>query len=160
MQKITIISVGHLKENYLRDACGEYIKRLSGYCALTIVELDPEKIPKKPSPLQIQNVIEKEEKRILSKIPNGSMLISMCIEGKLLSSSQLAKKIEPSAIISFSNICFIIGGSYGLSKEVKDISHFKLSMSPMTFPHQLARVMLLEQIYRSFKIIEGSSYHK
>ena len=160
MQKVTIISVGHLKENYLRDACGEYIKRLSSYCALTIVELDPEKIPEKPSTLQIQNVIEKECKKILNKIPNSAMIISMCIEGKLLSSPQLAQKTESSAIDGFSNICFIIGGSYGLSKEVKDISHLKLSMSPMTFPHQLARVMLLEQVYRSYKIIEGSSYHK
>jgi len=160
MQKVTIISVGHLKENYLRDACGEYVKRLSGYCTLNIVELDPERIPEKPSDMQIQNVITKEGKKILSKISTGAMLVSMCIEGKLLSSTQLAEKTESSAINGFSNICFIIGGSYGLSKEVKDISHLKLSMSPMTFPHQLARVMLLEQIYRSFKIIEGSSYHK
>ena len=160
MQKVTIVSVGRLKENYLRDACSEYIKRLSGYCSLTIVELDPEKIPEKPSPLQLQNVIAKEGKKILGKIPTGAMLVSMCIEGKLLSSTELAEKIEFSAVGSFSNICFVIGGSYGLSKKVKDISHFKLSMSPMTFPHQLARVMLLEQIYRSFKIIEGSSYHK
>lgn len=160
MQKIIIISVGHLKENYLRDACAEYSKRLSGYCALTMIELDPERIPEKPSDMQIQNALEKEGKKILAKIPSGSMVVPMCIEGKLLSSVELAGKLESSAINGFSNICFIIGGSYGLFKEVKDIAHLKLSMSPMTFPHQLARVMLLEQIYRSFKIIEGSSYHK
>ena len=160
MQKVTIISVGHLKENYLRDACNEYIKRLSGYCTLAIIELDPERIPEKPSPAQVQNAIEKEGIKILGKIPTGAMIVSMCIEGKLISSTSLAEKMESSAINGFSNICFIIGGSYGLSEEIKDISHLKLSMSRMTFPHQLARVMLLEQIYRSFKITEGSSYHK
>lgn len=157
---ITIICEGRLKEKYLRDACEEYSKRLSAYCKLNIVELSPKRIPDNPSENEITNALELEGKEILSKIPNGAKVYAMCIEGKQMPSEKLARRISECSVQGYSNVVFIIGGSHGLSDEVKRRADFKLSMSEMTFPHQLARVMLLEQIYRAFQISTGGKYHK
>lgn len=159
MIKVTLIALGKLKEKYLRDACDEYIKRLSRYCNLDIIELEPVKLSEKPSQAEIDTALKKEAEMIIKKIPNNAKVISLCVEGKGLTSEKFANNIE-----NFENLgkslVFIIGSSYGLSQTVKDLSNIKLSLSDMTFPHQLFRVMLLEQIYRAFKINEGGSYHK
>ena len=159
MIKVKIISLGRLKEKYLVSACDEYKKRLSGYCNFEICELEPEKLPDKPSDMQIQKALEKESELITAKIPSGSTVFAMCIEGKELSSEALAKRIDCEINLG-KNLVFIIGSSYGLHEKIKSCADFRLSVSPMTFPHQLFRVMLLEQIYRAFKINEGSAYHK
>lgn len=160
MLGVTIICEGKLKEKYLRDACEEYQKRLSAFCKLNIIELSPKRLSDTPSQGEIDNALIAEGKEILSKIPSNAKVYAMCIEGKQLSSQKLAKELELCAVSGFSNAVFIIGGSFGLSDEVKHRADFKLSMSEMTFPHQLARVMLLEQIYRSFNITNGGKYHK
>lgn len=160
MLKIKIVAVGRLKEKYLREASAEYEKRLSAFCKLDIAELEPEKLPDAPNTAQINIALEKEADKIIKAIPQGSLVCPLCIEGKLISSTELAAKIDSAAISGNGNICFIIGGSYGMSDRIKQMADLKLSMSPMTFPHQLARVMLLEQIYRSFKILQGGTYHK
>ena len=160
MQTVTIICEGKLKEKYLRDACAEYAKRLSAYCKLNIIELNPHRISENPSAAEIDSALEAEAKEILAKIPNTAKVYAMCIEGKQMSSEKLSKEISSSAVQGFNNIVFIIGGSHGLSDYVKKRADFKLSMSEMTFPHQLARVMLLEQIYRAYQIANGGKYHK
>lgn len=159
MIKVKIIALGRLKEKFLTSACDEYKKRLSGYCSLEICELEPVKLPDKPSDSQISKALEKEAELITAKIPSGSTVFAMCIEGKQLSSEGLAEKIKNASDMG-QNIVFIIGSSYGLNEKIKLAADFKLSVSQMTFPHQLFRVMLLEQIYRGFKINEGSAYHK
>ncbi len=159
MIKITIIALGKLKEKYLREASVEYEKRLSRYCKLNIIEIEPIKLSEKPSQNEIESALKKESEAIIKKIPVGSKVYSLCVEGKQLSSEEFAARNED--IFSDGGLAtFIIGSSYGLSEEVKKLSDFRLSLSKMTFPHQLFRVMLLEQIYRSFKINEGSTYHK
>lgn len=160
MLNITIIALGKLKEQYLRDASAEYQKRLSTLCKLNIVELTPEKLSDNPSQKEIENALNSEAKKIIEKIPKGAKIYSMCIEGKQRSSEELSAEIDNLAIEGVSNIVFIIGGSFGLSDEVKRLSHFRLSMSKMTFPHQIARIMLLEQIYRAMQISIGTKYHK
>lgn len=160
MVRVTILCVGKLKEKYLRDACDEYSKRLGAFCKLNIVELGEEKTPEKASHAQISHTIEAEGERILQKIPNGAKVITMCIEGKEMSSEALGNEISRMQVTGDSHIVFVIGGSWGLSDKVKSRSDLRLSMSKMTFPHQLARVMLLEQIYRAFQIISGGKYHK
>ncbi len=160
MLNINIICVGKLKEDYLRMACAEYEKRLGAFCRLKITELTPAKLPEEPNPALISAALADEGKRILSCIKQGDAVFTLCIEGKELSSPELAKEIERCAVTGFGSLCFIIGGSHGLAPEVKAASKLRLSMSPMTFPHQLARVMLLEQIYRSFMISNGGKYHK
>lgn len=159
MIKITLIALGRLKEKYLAEAVKEYSKRLSAYCKLDIVELEPLRLSDKPSNAEIDNVLEKETEIILKKIPQGSEVITLCIEGKSLSSNGFASKIKVLENMGKS-ITFIIGSSYGLSNRIKQMSGMRISVSEMTFPHQLFRVMLLEQIYRAFKINEGSAYHK
>ena len=160
MLKITLITVGRLKEQYLRDAVKEYEKRLSTLCSLKNVEIDAAKLPDNPNESQIQAALENESAKIIASIPSGAYVIPMCIEGKQIDSVELSTKFQDLAVSGNGNICFIIGGSYGLSDNVKQLANFKLSMSKMTFPHQLARVMLLEQIYRAFKISQGGTYHK
>ena len=160
MMNINIICIGKLKEKYLRDACAEYEKRLSAFCKLNIIELQPSRLPENPNQSQIDMALEEESTKILSKIPSNSAVYPMCIEGKMLSSETLSKEIENCGITGFGNVTFIIGGSHGLSEKVKKKAKIRLSMSPMTFPHQLARVMLLEQIYRAFMISSGGKYHK
>lgn len=159
MIKVTVISLGRLKEKYLQTAVDEYKKRLSRFCDLKIVELNPEKLPEDPSPSLIDAALDKERQSIEKHIPKNSCIISLCVEGRQMSSEELAGNIK-SLYNMGKNICFIIGSSYGLSDKVKQASDLMLSFSKMTFPHQLFRVFLLEQIYRSFMINEGSSYHK
>ena len=160
MLNITIIAVGKLKEQYLRDASAEYQKRLSTLCELNIVEINPEKLSDNPSAKEIENALNNEAKKIIEKIPKGAKVYSMCIEGKQRTSEELSREIDNLALEGVSNIVFIIGGSFGLSDEVKKLSAFRLSMSKMTFPHQIARIMLLEQIYRATQISIGTKYHK
>jgi 23S rRNA (pseudouridine1915-N3)-methyltransferase len=160
MLNITIIAVGKLKEQYLRDASAEYQKRLSAFCKLSIIEIPPEKLSDNPSAKEIENALNNEAKKIIEKIPKGAKVYSMCIEGKQRSSEELSAEIDNLAVEGASNIVFIIGGSFGLSDEVKKLSAFRLSMSKMTFPHQIARIMLLEQIYRAMQISIGTKYHK
>ncbi len=159
MIKITLITLGKLKEKYLRDAVDEYAKRLSRYCKLDIVELNPVMLGEKPSKSEIDTALQKEAELIEKRIPDGSVIIPFCIEGKELSSEALAD-FTATNTNSGKNMCFIIGSSYGLSDSIKQKATLKLSVSKMTFPHQLFRVMCLEQIYRAFKITEGSTYHK
>lgn len=160
MTNVTVICEGRLKEKYLRDACGEYIKRLAAFCRLNIIELTPHRISDNPSEAEIENALNAEGKEIISKIPRNSAVFAMCIEGRQLPSEKLSKKIESVGVQGQNSLVFIIGGSHGLSEEVKKRADFKLSMSEMTFPHQLARVMLLEQLYRCFQISAGGKYHK
>ena len=160
MLNITIIAIGKLKEQYLRDASAEYQKRLSASCKLNIIELNPEKLSDNPSAKEIENALNNEAKKIIEKIPKGAKVYSMCIEGKQRTSEELSREIDNLALEGASNIVFIIGGSFGLSDEVKKLSAYRLSISKMTFPHQIARIMLLEQIYRAMQISIGTKYHK
>lgn len=160
MLRVSIVCVGKLKEKYLKDACGEYAKRLQGFCKFEITEVDEEKTTDTPNSSQIENILNGEGKRILSKIDRGAKVIAMCIEGRQKTSEALAKYFEDVALCGVSSLVFVIGGSWGLSEEVKKRADVRLSMSEMTFPHQLARVMLCEQIYRAFSINAGTKYHK
>ena len=160
MVTIKIIAVGKLKEAYLREAFSEYEKRLSAFCRLTVEETDQAKLPEDPSDGEIARALEAEADRILQKIPQGSLVIPMCIEGRRLSSEELAAYLGQRISGGAGTIVFIIGGSCGLSDRVKQRADLKLSMSEMTFPHRLARVMLAEQIYRAFTIINNRKYHK
>lgn len=160
MINITLIVLGKLKEKYLTMACDEYIKRLSALCKLNIIELSPVSLPDNPNDTQIEQALENEAKDISSKIPKNSKIVTMCIEGKGMSSKKFSEYFDNLALLGNSNITFIIGSSYGLSSKIKNMSDLKLSMSEMTFPHQLARVMLLEQIYRALMISSGRKYDK
>lgn len=160
MLKITIAAVGRLKEDYLRAAAAEYSKRLTPFCQLKTEELEPARIPDKPGAAQIAAALEDEGKRLLARIPTGAEVFALCIEGKALTSETFARRLADAPLSGHSHLCFIIGGSHGLADSVKARADCRLSMSPMTFPHQLARVMLLEQIYRGFQIEQGSAYHK
>lgn len=157
---ITVIALGKLKEKYLKDAISEYTKRISAYGKTEIIELTPVKLSDNPSQAEIDSALLKEAEEIKKKIPNNSYVFSLCVEGKEKSSEDFAKAISQAAINGKSNIAFIIGSSFGLSTEIKKLSDFRLSFSPMTFPHQLMRVMLLEQIYRAFQINNNGKYHK
>lgn len=161
MLKINIICIGKIKEKYFTDAVGEYAKRLTAFCKFSVVELNEERIRSNtPNEAQIAEVIEAEGKRILQKIGVSDYVAAMCIEGKLLSSEELSETLDKAALSGKSTVDFIIGGSYGLSDEVKKRADLRLSMSKMTFPHQLARVILSEQIYRAFEISTNGKYHK
>ena len=161
MLKINIICIGKIKERYFTDAVGEYAKRLTAFCKFSVVELNEERIRSNtPNEAQIAEVIEAEGRRILQKIGTSDYVAAMCIEGKLLSSEELSETLDKAALSGKSTVDFIIGGSYGLSDEVKRRADLRLSMSKMTFPHQLARVILSEQIYRAFEISTNGKYHK
>lgn len=160
MLSLHLICMGKLKEKFYLDACGEYIKRLSPYCKLNLVELPEERLPQNPSQAQIDLALEKEGQAIRAKLPPNTSLVCMCVEGRLRSSEEVAQLVQTWQNNSAKHLAFVIGGSYGLAESLKQEAWVKLSMSPMTFPHHLARVMVLEQIYRGFKINEGSSYHK
>ena len=159
MRDVHLICVGKLKEKFYRDACAEYQKRLSAYCRLTVTELPEERLPQNPSPAQIAAALSKEAGAIRAKIPPASRIVALCVEGRLRSSEELPRMF-PGPDSRDKRLVFLIGGSYGLDEALKAQAQVRLSMSPMTFPHHLARVMLLEQLYRAFKIEEGSSYHK
>ncbi len=157
---VQIIALGKLKEKYLTDAVKEYEKRISPFAKFSITELEPIKISENPSEAEITAALDGEAEKISAKIPSGSLVIAMCIEGKQFGSEAFAKKISEAAVNGKSNIVFIIGSSHGLSDKIKNMAQIKMSMSEMTFPHQLARVMLCEQIYRAFTIINNRKYHK
>lgn len=157
--KITLICVGKIKEKFYREAIKEYEKRLSAYAKVNILEINDEKL-KNENEAEISIVMEKEGKNILSKIKDNQFVITLEILGENVMSEKLASKIDNLALTGSSDLVFIIGGSYGLSDEVKNRSNYALSFSKMTFPHQLMRVILLEQIYRAFKIIRKEPYHK
>ena len=161
MLKINIICIGKIKEKYFTDAVGEYAKRLTAFCKFSVIELNEERIRSNtPNEAQIAEVIEAEGKRILQKIGASDYVAAMCIEGRLMSSEELSETLDKAALSGKSTVDFIIGGSYGLSDEVKRRADLRLSMSKMTFPHQLARVILSEQIYRAFEISTNGKYHK
>lgn len=160
MIKLKIIALGRLKEKYLREAADEYIKRLSAFAKTEIVELEPIRLSDNPSAAEIDKALETEADMIKKKIPDGSRVVAMCVEGKMFSSEQLSGELKKRINSGEGSFAFIIGSSCGLHESIKALADIKLSFSPMTFPHQLFRVMLLEQIYRSFKISEGSKYHK
>ena len=160
MLSVHLICVGKLKEKFYLDACVEYMKRLSTYCKMTLTELPEVKLPQNPSQGEITAALDKEGDAIRAKIPPNSSVVALCVEGKMRSSEELASLVRTWEQNAAKHLVFVIGGSYGLHPSVKAEAWVQLSMSPMTFPHHLARVMVLEQIYRAFKINEGSSYHK
>lgn len=160
MQRITIISVGRLKEDFFKKAEQEYVKRLNGYCNLNIIEVPQVQLPQNPAEGEIKNALKTEAENIFAKIPKGTELIALCIEGKHYSSEGLAKAIQENATFNGGNMAFVIGGSFGLDENIKLAAKIKLSMSDMTFPHRLARIMLLEQIYRAYQISANTHYHK
>ena len=160
MQKVTILCVGKLKEKFYADAAAEYAKRLSRFCKLEIVELPEERLPEDPSPARIAAALEKEAAAVRAKLPPSAFIVALCVEGTLCSSEDLARMMAESAGRGQSQVVFLIGGSFGLAPSLKTLAAERLSMSPMTFPHHLARVMVLEQIYRAYQINAGTRYHK
>ncbi len=159
MQRITVLCVGKLKEKFYADAAAEYIKRLSRYCKIEVTELPEMRLPEDPSPAEIKKALAAEANAIRQKLEGGAV-VAMCIEGQTCSSEALSKKLAAFALEGKSKVTFLIGGSFGLDETLKKQADWRLSMSPMTFPHHLARVMLLEQIYRACQIAEGTRYHK
>ncbi len=160
MFDITLIAMGKLKEKFYLSAAEEYTKRLSGYCNFRIIELPEHRLPETPSPAQITAGLEKEAEAIISKIPKGAWLCVLTPEGKLQSSEALADTLKQVKLSGKSCACFLIGSSFGIAPEIKAKADLRLSMSPMTFPHHLARIMVLEQLYRAEAIQAGSKYHK
>ena len=160
MQKVTVLCVGKLKERFYIDASAEYAKRLSRFCKLELVELPEERLPEDPSPAQIEAALLKEAAAIRAKLPAGASLIALCVEGELRSSEAMARQMAAWASQGVGQLVFLIGGSFGLHPSIKGSAKLRLSMSPMTFPHHLARVMVLEQIYRAYQINAGTRYHK
>lgn len=158
--KITLVTVGKIKEKYLQQAISEYEKRLSRYCKLEILQVADEKTPEGASAALEEQIKEKEGERILAQIKEGAYVVALAIEGEMLDSVELSEKIDKLGVSGVSQIVFVIGGSLGLSQKVLKRADYKLSFSKMTFPHQLMRVILLEQIYRSYRIIHGCPYHK
>lgn len=160
MISITVIAVGKIKEKFYTDAIFEYAKRLSSYCKLEVLEVKDEKTPDALSSVEKQAILDREGSRIIEKIPKGSKVIALCVEGKEKSSEELSELIGKTALSGTSKLVFVIGGSLGLSDKVKNMADLRLSFSKLTFPHMLMRVILLEQIYRAFTILEGKTYHK
>ncbi len=160
MFEITLITMGKLKEKFYISAAEEYKKRLGGYCRFTLLELPEARLPDDPSPAEIAAGLEKEAELIFQKLPKGAWLCVFTPEGKTLSSEQFAAKLADVKLAGRSSACFLIGSSFGMSPRVKERADFRLSMGPMTFPHHLARIMVLEQLYRAEAIQAGSKYHK
>ena len=159
MMNVKFITLGTLKEAYLREAAAEYEKRLGAFCRFENVQLKEERLYDDPSDAEIRNALERESEKILAEIPPRAFCVAMCVEGKQLSSEELAEKISAVSNQS-SDICFIIGSSFGLSDRVKQRADMRLSVSKLTFPHQLMRILLLEAVYRAFNIQRGTKYHK
>lgn len=159
MMNINFIAMGKLKESYFREACAEYQKRLSAFARVTVREPEPQPLPQNPSAAQISAALEREAKDILACTGSG-FNIALCVEGKHLSSERLAEKIQNLGNDGISTVNFIVGSSFGLAESLKEKCQMRMSMSEMTFPHSLARVMLFEQVYRAFSIINNSKYHK
>lgn len=160
MFEITLITMGKLKEKFYISAAAEYAKRLGGYCRFTLLELPECRLPEEPSPAEIAAGLEKEAEAILSRIPKGAWFCVFTPEGRTLSSEAFAEKLQEVKLCGKSSACFLIGSSFGMAPRVKERSDFRLSMGPMTFPHHLARIMVLEQLYRAEAIQAGSKYHK
>ena len=160
MFEVTLITMGKLKEKFYISSAAEYEKRLKGYCQFKLLELPEVRLPDNPSPAEISAGLDKEADLIFTKIPKGAWFCVLTPEGKMLSSEALADKMKDVKVSGKSSACFLIGSSFGMAQRVKDRADFKLSMSPMTFPHHLARIMVLEQIYRAEAIQAGSKYHK
>ena len=160
MFDITLIVMGKLKEKFYQSAAAEYEKRLKGYCSFRLLELPEHRLPEDPSPAEIQAGLDKEAELILAKVPKNSWLYIFTPEGKILSSEEFAGKLKDVKNSGKSSACFLIGSSFGMAPRVKDRADFALSMGPMTFPHHLARIMVLEQLYRAEAIQAGSKYHK
>lgn len=160
MQKVNVICVGRLKERFYIDAAAEYVKRLRAFCDLSVVELPEQRLDDAPTDAQIERALAAEAELIRAKLPKGGAVIAMCVEGKGMSSEQLCDTMQRFALSGKSQITFLIGGSFGLHPSVKALADVRLSMSAMTFPHHMARIMLLEQIYRAYQIQTGTRYHK
>lgn len=160
MLNVTVIAVGKIKERYFAEACAEYAKRLSGMCSLKIVEVDDVPAPEKLSEKERDAVLEKEAQRVAEKVPKGSYIIPLCVEGRECTSPELAELLGSAMSSGISSVTFIIGGSLGLAERIKKLGSVRLSFSRLTFPHRLMRVILLEQIYRAFTILNGRTYHK
>lgn len=160
MQRVTVLCVGKLKEKFYLEAAAEYVKRLQRFCKLELVELPESRLPESPSPAEVQRALAAEAAAIRERLPRGGAVIALCIEGKPCSSVELSRRMEELAVAGKTQLTFLIGGSVGLDESLKRQADWWLSMSPMTFPHHLARIMLLEQIYRAYQISAGTKYHK
>lgn len=160
MQRVTVLCVGKLKEKFYLEAAAEYVKRLQRFCKLKLVELPESRLPESPSPAEVQRALAAEAVAIRERLPKGGAVIALCIEGKPCSSVELSRRMEELAVAGRTQLTFLIGGSVGLDESLKQQADWRLSMSPMTFPHHLARIMLLEQIYRAYQISAGTKYHK
>ena len=160
MQRVTVLCVGKLKEKFYIDAAAEYVKRLQRHCKLELIELPEQRLPDDPSPAEIQKALRAEGDAIREKLPKGGAVIALCIEGKPCSSQELSRRMAEFGVQGKTQLTFLIGGSVGLDEDLKRRADWRLSMSPMTFPHHMARIMLLEQIYRAYQIADGTKYHK
>ena len=160
MQRVTVLCVGKLKENFYIDAAAEYVKRLQRHCKLELIELPEQRLPDEPSPAEIQKALRTEGDAIRERLPKGGAVIALCIEGRPCSSQELSRRMAEFGVQGKTQLTFLIGGSVGLDEDLKRQADWRLSMSPMTFPHHMARIMLLEQIYRAYQIAGGTKYHK
>ncbi len=160
MQRVTVLCVGKLKEKFYIDAAAEYVKRLQRHCRLELIELPEQRLPDDPSPAEIQKALRTEGDAIRERLPKGGAVIALCIEGKPCSSEELSRRMTEFGVQGKTQLTFLIGGSVGLDEDLKRQADWRLSMSPMTFPHHMARIMLLEQIYRAYQIAGGTKYHK
>ena len=160
MQRVTVLCVGKLKEKFYIDAAAEYVKRLQRHCKLELIELPEQRLPDDHSPAEIQKALRAEGDAIREKLPKGGAVIALCIEGKPCSSQELSRRMANFGVQGKAQLTFLIGGSVGLDEDLKRRADWRLSMSPMTFPHHMARIMLLEQIYRAYQIADGTKYHK
>lgn len=160
MQRVTVLCVGKLKEKFYIDAAAEYVKRLQRHCKLELIELPEQRLPDDPSPAEIQKALRTEGDAIRERLPKGGAVIALCIEGRPCSSEELSRRMAEFGVQGKTQLTFLIGGSVGLDEDLKRRADWRLSMSPMTFPHHMARIMLLEQIYRAYQIAGGAKYHK
>ena len=160
MSAVTFLCVGKLKEPYLAAAFAEYQKRLGAYCRFTLTELPEQRLPEDPSEKEIAAALEKEAGEIEKRIPAGAVVVAMCVEGTEMSSPDFARRIADWQNAGRGALCFVVGGSFGLAGRIKQKADLRLSVSPMTFPHHLFRVMLAEQVYRAFNLLDGGKYHK
>ena len=160
MQRVTVLCVGKLKEKFYIDAAAEYVKRLQRHCKLELIELPEQRLPDDPSPAEIHKALRAEGDAIRERLPKGGAVIALCIEGKPCSSQELSRRMADFGVQGKTQLTFLIGGSVGLDEDLKRRADWRLSMSPMTFPHHMARIMLLEQIYRAYQIADGTKYHK
>ena len=160
MQRVTVLCVGKLKEKFYIDAAAEYVKRLQRHCKLELIELPEQRLPDDPSPAEIQKALRTADDAIPERLPKGGAVIALCIEGRPGSSEELSRRMAEFGVQGKTQLTFLIGGSMGLDEDLKRQADWRLSMSPMTFPHHMARIMLLEQIYRAYQIAGGTKYHK